>query len=429
MLFSKIAVLGEDLAVHPDCYVGVREETIEYLGTEPPAEDFGEVYDGKNRLLIPALANAHSHAPMTLLRGYAENLALEDWLNKKVFPFEAKMKGGDVYWGSLLAFAEMLRFGVVSSTEMYYFGEEMARAALETGFKANLSLGVLCFDGRGFSELPIYSEYQGLLRMFHGAGNGRIRVDLCIHGEYTSTPRVVREAADWAKENGLRVHLHLSETKKEHEECKARHEGMTPARYFESLGLFDRPATAAHCVWLEGEDFDILRRHGVAAACCPVSNLKLASGFADLRRLLKSGVRVAPGTDGAASKNNLNLFEEMKLAAILYKASSGDPTAVTPREAFAAATKNGFLSQGREESGAVRAGGRADLAVIDLAAPSMHPVHDPLGNLVLAANGGEVCLTMADGRVLYRDGEYTAIDLERVVFEAQCCAARILTEL
>lgn len=429
MLFSKIAVLDEDFSVRPDCYVGVKDETIDYLGTEPPVGGYGEVYDGTGKLLIPALVNSHSHAPMTLLRGYAENLSLDAWLNQKIFPFEAKMKGGDIYWGTLLAFAEMLRSGVVASTEMYYFGEEMARAALETGFKVNLSLGVLCFDGRGFSELPIYAEYQSLLRLFHGAGNGRIKIDLCIHGEYTSTPRVVQEAASWAKENKLRVHLHLSETKKEHEECKLRHGGMTPARYFESLGLFDRPATAAHCVWLEDGDFDILRRRGVTAACCPVSNLKLASGFADLPRLLRSGVNTALGTDGAASNNSLNLFEEMKLAAILYKASTGDPTAVTPREAFSAASRNGFLSQGREDSGVIRAGMKADLAVLDLSGPSMHPVHDLLGNLVFAANGGEVCLTMADGRVLYRDGEYPALDLERVIFEAERCAARILSEL
>ena len=429
MLFSGIGVLDEHFDYHENWYVAVAGERITYAGPDKPEGDFGEVYDGAGKVLMPAFVNAHSHSAMTLMRGYGENLALSDWLNTRIFPFEAKLDSEAIYNGTMLAAAEMVRFGIVSTTDMYFDAEANRRAVAESGIKMNLGLSVTCFDDSAYHDLPVYRELMESLPVCHGAENRRLRMDAVIHGEYTSTEKVVREAAATARELGLNMHLHLSETQAEHEACKARRNGRTPARYFADAGVFDVPATAAHCVWVEEEDMDIFREKGVTVACNPVSNLKLASGFCPAPRLLGKGVNVALGTDSVASNNSLNIMEEVKLFATLYKAASGDPTAVTPKQALYAATRAGALSQGRTDCGLIKEGFKADLIVLDVAKPYMRPCHDMVNNLVFSAQGTDVCLTMADGRVLYRDGLWTTIDVERAAALAEESVKKILAQL
>jgi len=430
MLFSNIDILDENLDLKKNQYVAIKDSRIAYIGDSKPDEDFGEVYDGYGKLLMTGFVNAHSHSAMTLMRGYAENLALSDWLNTRIFPFEAKLDDEAIYSGVMLAAAEMLRFGIVSTTDMYFGAESTRKAVLESGVKMNFSLCVTCFDDRGLKELPVHSEFESAFDAFHNAADGRLKLDLAPHAEYTTTPRVIEDIGAFAKEKGLNVHVHLSETKSEHEGAKERRGGRTAARYFYDLGLFDAPTTAAHCVWLEGDDFDLLKEKGVTVASCPVSNIKLASGFVDAPLMLKKGMKFALGTDSVASNNNLNILEEVKLFATLFKASSGDPTAITPKEALYAATRAGALSQGREDCGALKVGNRADLIVIDMKnKPYLAPCHDVVNNIVFSALGSDVCLTMVDGNVLYRDGLYTTIDIERVVANAEESVRRILSRL
>lgn len=430
MLFCNIDILDEKLEYRQNCFVGVREGRIAYIGTQKPEEDFGECYDGSGKLLMTGFVNTHSHSAMTLMRGYGENLALADWLNKRIFPFEAKLDSEAIYNGTMLAAAEMLRFGIVSTTDMYYDIPATARAVRESGIRMNFSLGITCFDDRPAEEVPTVRELLEMLPEYHGAFGGRFRLDASIHGEYTSTPALVEGMAAIAKEKNLNMHVHLSETASEQEECRSRRQGRTPARYFYDCGVFDVPITAAHCVWLQGEDVDLLREKKVTAANCPVSNLKLASGFCPAPRLLDSGVSVALGTDGVASNNNLNLMEEIKLFATLYKATTGDPTTITARQALYAATRAGALAQGRKDCGLLKEGFRADLIVFDLRdRPYLRPCYDMVNNLVFSGMGTDVCLTMVDGRVLYRDGVYTAIDLERTVRNAEQSVEKILAQL
>lgn len=428
MLFEHIDLLDEHLDVQKDQFVGVRGNTIAYIGPDRPEGVWGDVYDGRHGLLMPGFVNSHSHAPMLLLRGYAENLPLDRWLNERVFPFEDKITPSAAYAATLLACAEMLRFGTVSFSDMYFYCQDMARAVLESGVKCNLSRGLTVFDGSAYEDTAAYRDNCDLIKNYHGAGDGRLLIDLCIHGEYTSTPKVVKALADHAKQTNSRVHIHLSETKKEHDECKARH-GMTPAAYFASLGLFDQPTTAAHCVWIEAEDFDILKKYGVSVAANPVSNMKLASGFAPVPKMLDCGLNVTLGTDGCASNNNLNMMQDLYLFGLLYKGVTNDPTVVTPKQALAAATVNGFHGQGREDCGAVKVGGKADLIVLNTDVPWMYPSTDPVCNVVFAAQGADVQLTMVDGKVLYRNGCYTTIDIERVQYETQKETSRILGAL
>lgn len=430
MLFKNIGIIDENLDYRANCFVGVKDERIAYIGDCAPEEDYGESYEGGGKLMLPGFYNAHSHNAMTLMRGYAENEALDVWLNKHIFPFEAMLCSDAIYNGAMLAAAEMLRFGVVGCTDMYFDALVNAEVVLQSGIKMNMSLPMTCFDDRELKQLPIYPEIIDIVPRFNGAGGGRLKTDLAIHAEYTSTERTVRQISALAKELRLNMHLHLSETRAEHEQCKARRGGRTPAMYFLDCGAFDVPATAAHCVWVEEEDMEILWSMGVTVASCPVSNLKLASGFCPAPKMLQKGINYALGTDGVASNNDLNMFEEMKLAATLFKASSGDPTAVSAKQALYACTRAGALSQGRHDCGLIKEGFRADIAVLDLRnRPYMHPCHDMLHNVVFSAQGSDVCLTMVDGRVLYKDGAYITIDIERVIAKAEMSVNKILKEL
>ncbi len=428
MLFEHIDYLDENFEVKKDAFIGVKDGKIAYIGTEKPEEDFGEVYNGKHGLMMSGFVNAHSHAPMTLLRGYGENLPLDRWLNEKIFPFEDKLTDNAIAASTTLACAEMIRFGTVSFSDMYFFSQTMAKSILDSGMKCNLSRGLTVFSDQDYEQLEAYKDNVDLLKNYQNAGNGRLKIDLCIHGEYTTTPKVVEALAKHAKSENVNVHIHLSETKKEHEECKQRH-GKTPAKYFADLGLFDQPTTAAHCVWVEDEDIELLKKYGVTVACNPVSNMKLASGFAPIPKMLEKGVNIALGTDGCASNNNLNIMQDLYLFALLYKGVTGDPTVVTPKQALMAATLNGFKSQGRMDSGKIALGQKADIIVINTDVPNMYPATDIACNLVYAAQGNDIKLTMVDGKVLYKDGEYLTIDIERAKAQTQMHTDAILQQL
>ncbi|MDF2656739.1 MAG: amidohydrolase [Bacillota bacterium] len=429
MLFRNITILDENFNVKDNMFVGIKGETIDYIGNEEPSENYGDSYDGSGKLLMSGFYNSHAHTPMTLLRGYGENMSLQDWLEKRIFPFEAKLDSKDVYNGMLLGIAESLRFGIVSTTDMYYFCDEMARAVLESGVKNNIGRGVVNFSDEDPATLPGFLETRQLFETYHNEGNGRLKIDISLHGEYTSNPRTALHLAEYAGSVGANLHVHVSETQFEHEECKKRHNGLTPVQYLSQQKIFDTKATAAHCVWIEGEDFDILSDKGVTVASCPVSNLKLASGVCNIPMLLSKGVNVAIGTDSVASNNSLNMIEEMKFFAVANKGKQYDPTLITPVETLRAATAAGAMGQGRENCGKLAVGLKADLIVLDLSKPNMHPIHNMANNIVYSASGSDVLLTMIDGKVLYTNGEYTTIDIEKVIHEAEKSTSRILGEL
>lgn len=428
MLFEQIGILDKTLTYRPNYYVGVRGDRIAYIGAKKPLEDFGTVYSGKCKLLMTGLINSHSHAPMTLLRGYGENLPLHQWLHDRIFPFEAQLSPEDIYNGSMLAFAEMLRFGVTSTSEMYYMGEALGQAVLDSGIRGNISLSVTCFDDSHLADLPIYQETNHLLPKLHNSANGRLKMDLSLHGEYTSTALIAGEMAAWAKETGCTTQIHLSETAEEQAGCVERH-GCTPTAYFLERGLLDTPVTAAHCVHVTEEDCRILAEKNVTAVTCPASNLKLASGSCDVKRLLDSGVTVAIGTDGPASNNSLNLWSDLKWVSSLSKAVAKDSTAVSPKEALAMATINGAVAQGRSDCGVLKVGNKADLIVLNTDVPWMTPVHNMETNLVYSAQGSDICLTMVDGIVLYQDGEYPTLDIEKIKANARASTQRVLARL
>lgn len=382
-------------------------------------------------LLMPGFYNIHSHVPMTLLRGYGEGLPLEEWLFRKMFPFEDRLTDEDCYWGAMAGIAEMIASGTVSFTDMYMHMPGVVRAVEDSGIKANLSHafsqprpGDRFCDSRARRGMDVVLEASARIP------DGRLLADASLHAEYTTREeRAVRELAEWCADYGLRMQVHVSETRKEHEECKARRGGRTPAAFFADCGLFDSPTTAAHCVWVEESDLDIFAARGVTVAHCPSSNLKLGSGMADMARMVDRGIRVGIGTDGAASNNNLDMIEETRLAGLLQKGVSGDSRRFGPEELLRMTCRNGAESQGRADCGEIRVGAWADIVAWDLGGVHLHPAHDLLSNIFFSAQAADIRMVMVNGRILYRDGRFTTIDIERVIAEIDGIAARIVGEV
>jgi 5-methylthioadenosine/S-adenosylhomocysteine deaminase len=431
MLFRKITVIDDEFRAREDMYVGVEGREITYVGKEAPddVDRFGEQYDGKGKVLMPGFYNAHGHSPMSLMRGYGENLPLDRWLNELIFPFEAKLDGEAVYWATLLTMAESARFGIVSTTDMYMYVDDMVRAVEESGEKVNICRSVTNIPGDSPDKNPLIGLMTDCIKKYGGYAGGRVKADASVHAEYTNDDATIDAVAAIAKEYGVNMHVHVAETRGETEGCRERHGGLSPVQYLASHGLFDTKTTAAHCVWLTDEDRKILSDKNVTVASNPVSNLKLCSGICCVPALYDAGVEVAIGTDSVSSNNSLDFFEEMKTFALLGKISSGDPSRMRPDEVLYSATRAGALAQGRDDCGLIREGFRADLIVVDTDVPNMQPVHDIANNLVYSASGKDVAMTMVDGTVVYRDGEYPTIDVEKAAAETSAAKNRILGRL
>ena len=416
-LFADVtAVTMEDeYPVREHSFVLVSGAKIASVGDRIPSDFRGDVVDGRGKVLLPGLANCHTHLPMTVLRGYADDCELQTWLSKYIFPVEARLDARCVRAGTLLGIAESVAAGTTSFSDMYYFCDEICAAVEESGVKANISRGTSLFSEDFSFETHVGCvEMRELHRTWHGRDEGRIKIDASIHAEYTSGPKLWAALAEYAAANGLGMQVHLSETKREHEECIAKY-GVTPAKILDRSGVWGPRALASHCVWLSDEDMDLLLERGVSVAHNPVSNLKLASGIAPVPALLDRGVNVALGTDSVASNNSHDLFEEIKTAALIHKGASGDPRAVSALQALRLATVNAARAQGREiECGRIRPGMDADLVLLDFSRPHLQPCHSVVSNLVYSARGSDAVLTMVRGRVLYRDGEFLTIDIERV---------------
>ena len=385
MVIKNALILDENFNVVEKSAIHIKDGKFYKIGKELDLNTYGEdVIDADGMLAMPGFYNAHTHLAMSIMRGLGEDLPLDEWLFKKIFPLEAKLNGDIVYNATLLATAEAVSAGIVSSTDMYFYCDSIARGILDSKMKANISLG---FDGDltgKFSELKKVQDLKKLIEDFHGINNDEILIDTSIHAEYTSKPALCKALAEFTEQKNLRTHIHVSETKKERDECIERH-GVSPVKYFEIQGLLGVPATLAHCVWVDDEDLDIIKDHNATVVTNPVSNLKLASGICDTKRIVDKGINLAIGTDGVASNNSLNYNEEIKLAGLLSKN-----------------LKNGY---------------RADMILVDVRMPNMYPHNDLLSNIVYSMSPQNIKMTIIDGNVVYKDGEFMHVDFEKVRYE------------
>ena len=349
-----------------------------------------------DRLVLPGLVNCHCHAPMTLLRGVGGGLPLKRWLEEAIFPLEAKLTDEDVHAGALWGAMEMLAGGTTTVADMYEWNYQ--HAFLEAGMRARVTtVGRLGAPGRLAECIEATRTWNERMR---SEARGDVYMDICVHSEYLTDEHFCRELAAANRELGRRLHVHVSETRREHEECVARH-GKTPIAYLADTGLLDRGGYAAHCVWCTDDDFRIMAERDVSLVHNPTSNMKLGSGFARIVRAMELGVNVALGTDGTASNDNLDMFEEMHLASLIHKGIANDPTVLSPWDVVEMATKNGAKALGRGDIGEIAVGRKADFCIVDLDRPHLLPAHD-LANLVVhSMHSGDVVQTVVGGRTVY----------------------------
>lgn len=406
-------------SVIKNAYLAVNGDKIAYIGKELPDGEFDITKDMTGKLLMSGFYNCHNHCPMVLLRGVGSDLPLNEWLFNKVFPIEDKLTADEIYAGTNLALLEMLACGTVSFSDMYFEPQVTAKVVAEAGMKANLTRPVQSFDPseeakdsfRIAQSIELYNEWNN-------AADGRILIDFSIHAEYTCTEKIARAYSEECNRRGGLMHIHLSETVKEHNECKEKY-GKTPTQWFNDLGAFDSRAFAAHCVTLEDSDMEILLSKGVNVVHNPSSNMKLGSGFARVQKMLDMGINVALGTDGAASNNNLDMVEEMHLASIIHNGYSQDATIMNADTVIKMATLNGAKLQGREDCGELKVGNKADIIAISLDKPHLRPVIDEKALITYSAQSSDVCMTMVDGKILYENGEYTTLDKEKIYFDVE----------
>ncbi len=417
-LFKNIKLLAEYGFEKRSVCVLVENERITYIGEEEQPAD--RVIDGKGNLLMPGFYNTHCHVAMTLLRGYGEDLPLKRWLNERILPAEDRMTDKSAYVSSMLGIAEMIRGGTVSFMDMYMFEDSVAKAVIESGIKANISRCIVAFsDMEKPREDRRFSEAACLVRDFQGVADGRVRVDMSLHAEYTNTEQMFRTVAEYAKEKSLGIQLHISETKKEHLESVMRRNGRTPIRLCLDTGVLDSPTLAAHAVWVSDEDMDIMKEKGVFVSHNAKSNLKLGSGIMPLGKMFEKGINVSLGTDGAASNNRLDMLSELQTATILHKGTSLDPTMTCAADMIRFATVNGARAQRRDDCGRIEVGYRADLVLWDLDSLHNIPSYEYEATIAYSAKSSDVLLTMVDGKILYENGEYKTIDVEKLKYEAK----------
>ncbi len=362
------------------------------------------VIDGKDKAAIPGFINTHTHAAMTLLRSYADDLALQDWLVNKIWPVEAKLTKDDIYWGTKLACLEMIKTGTTTFNDMYFHGEIAAKAVEEMGVRGVLSEVFFDLFDETKGQEGRRKVKKGIeeLRRFK---NSRIIPALGPHSIYTVSGEGLQWVKEFADENDLLMHIHLAETEKENHDFKEKH-GKKPVPYLEEIGFLDSNLVAAHCVWLNKKDIEILAKHDVKISHNPVSNMKLSVGATlPYKDLKNAGCVVSLGTDGCASNNNLDMFESMKFAALGQKAHANDPTVISANEVFDMATKYGAIAM-RLNAGEIKEGKLADFILLNLRAPSFIPNHNLTSNIVYAANGSCVDTTICDGKVLMEAGKF-----------------------
>jgi 5-methylthioadenosine/S-adenosylhomocysteine deaminase len=384
-----------------------------------------ESIDARGAVVMPGLINTHTHAPMVLYRGLADDLALMDWLQKYIFPAEAKtVTPAFVRAGTRLAALEMIRSGTTTYADMYYFEEEIARVTRAAGLRAVLGQTIIKFpvpDAKTPEEG--LSRTERFLKEF--ASDDLIVPAVAPHAMYTLEAETLKRARQLADREHVPVILHLAETQDEVKIAAEQHQA-TPVGYLESLGFFGPRTLAAHAVQLTAQDIVILKKRGVGVSHNPESNMKLASGTAPVPALRRAGVPVGLGTDGAASNNDLDMFESMRQAALLHKLESGDPRTLPAAEVLAMATREGAAALGMERIiGSLEPGKRADLIVVSMSAARQTPMYDPLSHLVYTTRGDDVRTTMVNGKILMREGKVLTLDEPAVLAEARKLAAEV----
>jgi len=414
----------------PNGYLSIKNGEIMALGTMDDlaaARGADTIIDGSGHLLMPGLVNTHTHAPMTLFRGMADDLPLMAWLNEHIFPAEAKSVNPEmVYWCSKLAAAEMILSGTTCVADGYFLEDSVAEAFIESGIRSVVAQGVIDFPAPG---VPDPSRNVAAAATFIERWQGKnslLTPAVFCHSPYTCSSETLKRAKETARQKNVKLFVHLAETKAEVDQMQKQH-GTTPVRYLDRIGILDKNTICIHCVWLEQEEIEILARTGAQVSTCTQSNMKLGAGIAPLKKMLESGISTGLGTDGCASNNRLDLFYEMDLCAKLHKVKDHDPTALPAATVLQMATLGGATVLGLGEAiGSLAPGKQADIIILDVKQPHLQPFYHP-GLLVHAASGADVTTVIIAGKLVMRNREVLTFDVARAMAEVGKLAENFLS--
>ncbi len=418
---AKALLLENNEFTARDTDLYITGNRISGIGRAPENFSADRTLDGRDRLVIPGLINAHTHSYMSIFRNVADDMAFDDWLFGHILPMEDKLLPEDMYWGALLGCLEMIRTGTTCFADMSIDIRAIQRAVDEAGIRAVLSRGLV---GQG-NDAGGARRIEENLQAYLDNENDKVTFMLGPHAPYSCDPAYLERVLAQAHKYNLGIHIHLSESAKEVADVRAQY-GCTPIQLMDQIGLFERPTLAAHCVYAEEADMEIMAKRGVTVATNPKSNLKLANGAAPLLKMQEKGVNIAIGTDGAASNNTLNMFGDMNYAALLHKGLNKNPIAISAQDVLRFATVNGARAVGLDSQiGQIRTGMKADLVLLDLSQPQFRPYNHIPASLVYAANGGEVETVLVNGEILMENREMKTLDAERIYYECERIMERV----
>lgn len=404
----------------------INGSTISQIDDNIPADGVDKVINAQSKVVMPGLVNCHNHAAMVLFRGYCDDLRLMEWLSEKIWPAEDRLTGDDIYWGTMLAAAEMLKSGTTTFADMYFFMDEVAIAVRDAGIRASLCQGLLFIDDNVDRRLK---ATRGLFERWRGKADGRITTMVGPHAPYTCPPDSLKLVMELAKELNSAMHIHLAETGEEVDKMFSQY-GKSPTKYLADLGMFaDHHVLLAHAVNLSRDDLYLLKDLKGGISHNPVSNQKLGCGITPVKELRELGVTVALGTDGAGSATTLDMFEEIKSAAWQQKNRLFDPTAITAYEVLKMATAEGAKSLGlANEIGTIEVDKKADIIIIDIEKPHLYPHNDICALLAYSANGADVDTTIVNGHVVMENRKLFSINESEVLRKTQECTSRITSQ-
>ena len=418
---ARILTMVDENIIEGDLVV--LDNRIAYIGQDSSSYGpFDKVIECDKNLLMPGFKNAHAHSAMVFLRGKADDVKLQDWLFKIVFPREAHLKPSDIYHLNKVAYLEYLSSGITACFDHYFFSLESAKAAEEIGMRTLL---LATYDAQKTSVTDLKKNYQH----FNNQKDGLVTYTVGFHAEYTTDDELLKGTKEAIEQIKCPFFTHVAETKKEVEECIARR-GKTPAKFLYDEGLFKYGGGCFHGIYLSKEEVEIFKQNNLSIVSCPGSNLKLASGIAPLTYYLKEGINLALGTDGPASNNSLDMFKEMYLEATLQKVINNDPVSIPAFEVLKMATVNAAKAMGLNDADVLEEGKYADIIMIDLHMANMQPLNNIVTNLVYAGSKDNVKLTMINGRILYEDGQYFLKEKEADIYlKAEEITRRLEKEL
>ena len=402
----------------------IVEDKIAEISNSIDESNAEKIIDAADKILMPGLVNTHTHISMSLLRGIADDLELDTWLNDHIWPMEAHLNREYCYIGALLGAAEMIKSGTTTFSDMYFYMDGVAQAVEEIGMRAVLSYGMIDFGIEEKRENE-FKENITLIKNHHNTADGRITTMFGPHSIYTTSIELLERVRREADKYKVGIHIHMNETMKEINDCKENYQNKRPFELLDDIGILGPDIVAAHVIWLDQNEIDLIRKYNVKVSHNPCSNMKLASGAAPIGELLKQNICVGLGTDGASSNNNLDMFDEMKFAALLQKVSTLNPKLATSDEVINMATYNGAKALGID-AGSIEVGKKADIILVDANQPNMTPMSNAISsNIVYSANGSNVDTTICNGKILMENRKLLTVDEGFILSEAKRAIAEM----